>query len=163
MEFHFDRFVLDTGARRLLRDGHDVHLSPKALTLLELLVTRRPDAVSKDEIHDALWPATNVVEANIANLVGEIRVALEDDTRQPRCIRTVPRFGYAFAFLQVSDDKHRRDSQVDLVENRPSSPSVAVLPFANTSHDTEEEYLSDGLAEEIIHALTHIPGSWLSS
>ena len=37
-------------------------------------------------------------------------------------------------------------------------PSIAVLPFANMSGDKEQEYFSDGLAEEIINALTHIPG-----
>ncbi len=37
-------------------------------------------------------------------------------------------------------------------------PSIAVLPFANMSGDKEQEYFSDGLAEEIINALTHVPG-----
>src|SRR5579863_6827371 len=36
--------------------------------------------------------------------------------------------------------------------------SIAVLPFANLSADKENEYFSDGLAEEIINALTHVPG-----
>ena len=42
---------------------------------------------------------------------------------------------------------------------RPAEqPSIAVLPFANMSGDKENEYFSDGLAEEIINALTHVPG-----
>ena len=46
------------------------------------------------------------------------------------------------------------------VSTKPADlqPSIAVLPFANMSGDKEQEYFSDGLAEEIINALTHIPG-----
>jgi TolB-like protein/tetratricopeptide (TPR) repeat protein len=42
---------------------------------------------------------------------------------------------------------------------RPAEqPSIAVLPFANMSGDKEQEYFSDGLAEEIINALVKLPG-----
>jgi hypothetical protein len=43
-----------------------------------------------------LWPDTIVVEANLSNLIAEIRAAIGDDPRQPRFIRTVHGFGYAF-------------------------------------------------------------------
>jgi serine/threonine-protein kinase len=44
------------------------------------------------------------------------------------------------------------------VKGAQGSPSIAVLPFANLSGDKEQEYFSDGLAEEIINVLAHIPG-----
>jgi hypothetical protein len=62
-----------------------------------LLVEARPKALSKQELHEALWPDTFVVEANLSNLVGEIRTALGDSPRQPRIIRTLHGFGYACA------------------------------------------------------------------
>jgi serine/threonine protein kinase len=44
------------------------------------------------------------------------------------------------------------------VNSEEPQPSIAVLPFVNMSGDKEQEYFSDGLAEEIINALTKIPG-----
>ena len=82
--------------RELLRDGHSVPLSPKAFDLLSILVADRPKAISKSDLQERLWPATFVVEKNLANLVSEIRDALGDDPSNPRFIRTVHRFGYAF-------------------------------------------------------------------
>jgi TolB-like protein len=50
---------------------------------------------------------------------------------------------------------------LDQIEAKPATEqqsSIAVLPFANLSGDKEQEYFSDGLAEEIINALVKIPG-----
>jgi DNA-binding winged helix-turn-helix (wHTH) protein len=88
--------LLDSDTRELLRDGHSVPLSPKAFDLLSILVADRPKAISKSDLQERLWPATCVVEKNLANLVSEIRDALGDDPSKPRFIRTVHRFGYAF-------------------------------------------------------------------
>lgn len=93
----FDSFTLDVPARQLLRGREPVHLSPKALDLLALLVERRPAALSKSEIHERLWRGTFVSDVNLAVLVAEIRAALGEDARHPRFIRTVHRFGYAFS------------------------------------------------------------------
>ena len=53
-------------------------------------------AISKAELKDLLWPSTFVADANVPSLVAEIRTALGDRARQPRFVRTVQRFGYAF-------------------------------------------------------------------
>jgi DNA-binding winged helix-turn-helix (wHTH) protein len=89
--------VIDTDRRQLFRAGEAVAISPKGYQLLALLLDARPKALSKQDLHEALWPDTFVVEANLSNLVGEIRAALGDSSRQPRIIRTLHRFGYAFA------------------------------------------------------------------
>ena len=96
MQVCFGPFVLDSESRELLRGSLRVVLSPKAFDLLSILVACRPKAISKGELLERLWPATFVVEKNLANLVSEIRDAIGDDAADPRFIRTVPRFGYAF-------------------------------------------------------------------
>jgi len=96
VELHFGDFTLDTLARQLRRGGDEIHISPKALALLLELVEQRPNAVTKAALQELLWPDTFVVEANLSNLIAEIRAALDDDVRRPRFIRTVFGFGYAF-------------------------------------------------------------------
>lgn len=96
MRVTFEACVFDSDTRQVLRDGRPMPLSPKAFSLLEILVSRRPKAVSKAEIRELLWPATFVAEANLANLIAELRAALGDNARKPRILGTVQRFGYAF-------------------------------------------------------------------
>ena len=103
MRTAFGRWLLDTGTRQLLEGGKPVPLSPKAFDLLALLVGNRPRALSKDEIHERLWPGTHVSDANLAGLVAEIRRAVGDDARTPRFVRTVQRFGYAFSGAASAD------------------------------------------------------------
>jgi len=96
MRVRFADCVFDGDTREVVREGRVRPVSPKAFALLELLIERRPGAVSRDDIHARLWPDVHVSDANLGNLVVELRTALGDDARKPRLIRTVPRFGYAF-------------------------------------------------------------------
>jgi len=96
MRLAFGDCVFDSGTHEVFRGDRPSRLSPKAFALLELLIARRPNAVSKEEVHEQLWPGTFVSDASLANLVAELRDALNDDAQQPRFIRTVHRFGYAF-------------------------------------------------------------------
>ncbi|HEX9187711.1 MAG TPA: winged helix-turn-helix domain-containing protein, partial [Vicinamibacteria bacterium] len=97
MRVRFGAFRLDTDTRQLFRDGAEVHLQPKTFELLELLVRTRPKALSKQQIRGHLWPDTVVGEASLTVAVAELRAALGDDAKEPRFVRTVYAFGYAFA------------------------------------------------------------------
>ncbi len=96
MQTRFADFVLDTDQRQLSRSDEIVHLTPKALALLQYLIERRPQAVAKAELLQQLWPSTFVSEGSVASVVRELRKALGDSARAPRFVRSVRGFGYAF-------------------------------------------------------------------
>jgi DNA-binding winged helix-turn-helix (wHTH) protein len=103
VKLRFADFTIDPGTRQLFRGDVEVRLSRKAFDLLALLVERRPAVVDKDTLREHLWGATTVVDANLNNLVSEIRTALDDDPQQAKFLRTVHRVGYAFCGA-VSED-----------------------------------------------------------
>lgn len=94
--YQFDAFTVDDGTRRLLREAHEIHVSPKAFDLLVLLIENRSKAMAKEDLHRRLWPSTFVSETNLAGLIAELRRALQDSAETPRYIRTMHRFGYWF-------------------------------------------------------------------
>ena len=96
MPLRFGDFELSAETRLLTQRGRPVPLTPKAFQLLELLIRRRPAVVTKLEIQDVVWPNTFVLEANVANLIAEIRTALGDSARKSRYVRTASGTGYAF-------------------------------------------------------------------
>ena len=112
MHIRFGPFTLDLDTRQLTRDGREIHLAPKAFDLLATLAADRPRAVSKKVLMDRLWPGTFVAEANLSNLVAEIREALGDRAGEPVFIRTAHRFGYAFCG-DATTPQDRRQTAAD--------------------------------------------------
>jgi DNA-binding winged helix-turn-helix (wHTH) protein len=99
----FGPCLFDRDAREVRRDGVAQALSHKAFQFLELLLQERPRALSKQEIHERLWPDSFVSDSSLARLANEVRAAIGDDARTPRLLRTVHRFGYAFSGEVISD------------------------------------------------------------
>ena len=130
MKLRLGELTFDPDARQLLSGEKELHLSPKAIDLLRVLIARRPRALSKQELHEHLWPATFVSEANLASLVAEVREALGDTAREPRYIRTAHRFGYAFSG--------------EVVEVPDSPPSVRPTSFCWLVKDGQRLPLQPG-------------------
>jgi DNA-binding winged helix-turn-helix (wHTH) protein len=97
VQLHFEDCVFDSETHEVLRSGSALSLSPKAFHLLQVLIRDRPKAVDHRKLHNELWPGIFVSDANLPNLIAELRTALGDDARRPRIIRTVRGFGYAFS------------------------------------------------------------------
>ncbi len=118
----FETFRIDFDRRQLTRGNEEVHLSPKALQLLQVMVQCRPKAIAKADLQKQLWPVTFVVESSLAGIVAELRRALDDDAHAPKYIRTVHAFGYAFCGEPRGTEPADRRPVAKLVWDRHHGP-----------------------------------------
>jgi DNA-binding winged helix-turn-helix (wHTH) protein/TolB-like protein len=94
--YEFDEFRLDASDGKLWRGGEQISLTHKAIDLLTLLVERRGETLTKNEIIENLWRDTYVDENNLAVTVSTLRKAFGEKASENRFIETVPRRGYRF-------------------------------------------------------------------
>jgi DNA-binding winged helix-turn-helix (wHTH) protein/tetratricopeptide (TPR) repeat protein len=93
-----DDFELDRGAYELRRLGHGVRLSRIPMELLLLLVERRGELVTRDEIVERIWGKDLFLDTDnsINAAIRKLRQVLDDDPEQPRFVQTVTGKGYRF-------------------------------------------------------------------
>jgi adenylate cyclase len=151
----FGGYRFDAESGRLWSGSREVRLTPKAAAVLTVLVTRAGEPVTKEELFASVWNDTVVSDDALTSCIQELRRALDDSPKQPRFIETRHRRGYRFvAALENSADKLAPDPQ----SSQPGISAIAVLPFADMSPARDQDYLCEGLAEELINALTQIDG-----
>lgn len=94
----FGVFQLDLQAGQLLKSGRVVRLKPQPFKLLQLLVSRAGEVVTRDEIRESLWEADTFVdfEQGVNSAIKQVREALGDDAERPIYLETVPKRGYRF-------------------------------------------------------------------
>lgn len=164
-----------------------VTLGSRALDLLGLLVERHGQLVSKDEIMEAVWTGTAVEESNLTVQISALRRILDRDRADGSCIQTVPGRGYRFvapvtrgvpavrSLASASADRRSEPAAQNAywggalyfpdstaatgrpLLRLPDKPSVAVLPFTNMTGGRVPEVIADGIAEDIITALSRYP------
>jgi len=151
--------VLDPKKRELWSHGERVALEPKVFDLLLYLVQHRDRVVGKDDLLQAVWQGRIVSDSALTTRLNAARRALGDNGEKQSLIRTLPRKGVRFVaeVEEAPDDIHRTGPEPPSM--LPDRPSIAVLPFANIGGDPAQEYFADGMAEEIITALSRI--RWL--
>jgi DNA-binding winged helix-turn-helix (wHTH) protein/Tfp pilus assembly protein PilF len=162
--YEFGPFRLDPEIRRLLHKGKTVNLMPRAFDLLLILVQRRPQLVTKEELLKQVWPDRFVEENNLTVMVSALRKALGDSYELHEYIETVARHGYRFVArvreqsvgeIDTETDNHTSKFQVSSIsQSQQPAISLAVLPFIDESEDPSLEYLSDGITESLIGNLS---------
>jgi TolB-like protein/DNA-binding winged helix-turn-helix (wHTH) protein len=94
----FDDFELDIRAGRLFRQGVRLRLSGQPLQVLEILLERAGDVVTREELQSRIWRADTFVDFDhsLHNAIARIREVLGDSAENPRYIETLPRRGYRY-------------------------------------------------------------------
>ena len=124
----FDVFELDIRSGELRKDGRKLRLQGQPLQVLAVLLKRRGELVTLEELRSEIWRVDTFVDFDhsLHNAIARIREALGDSAEAPRYIETLPRRGYRY---------------IGPIENLPtlflapktgdhSSPPVALVPFS---------------------------------
>jgi TolB-like protein len=148
----FGSYAFDVTSARLWVGARELHLTPKASSVLKMLVGQAGVPVSKDALFAAVWPGVAVSDDALTSCVQELRRTLGDDARQPQFIETRHRRGYRFVARLT------RAADVGQVPASAEITAIAVLPFDDLSPGHDRRYLCDGLVEAIVSALTRIDG-----
>jgi DNA-binding winged helix-turn-helix (wHTH) protein len=172
----FDGWVLRIDLGELAKDGRKIRLQDQPLQILDELLSRPGELVTREQLIARLWP-TGVVDfdTGLNSAVRKLRVALQE-AETPRYIETVPRRGYRFigaidslavppgepAVVASTASSGESSATVGQLSPDPRSRrlhtahSIAVLPFVNMSGDPQQEYFCDGMAEELLNSLVRI-------
>ncbi|MCR9136594.1 MAG: winged helix-turn-helix domain-containing protein [Alphaproteobacteria bacterium] len=152
MIFRFDDFELDTAKHELRSAGSALHVEPRIFAVLAYLVRHRDRMVSKHELIEQLWDGRAVSDWTISGSIKSSRSALGDNAKTKRYIRTIHGQGYRF----IADALAIEDGDTGSAPG--NSTSIAVLPFVNLSGQADQDYLSDGITEDLITDLGNIDG-----
>jgi adenylate cyclase len=141
----FGIFEVDFESRELRKQGTRLRLEEKPFQVLELLLERAGQVVTRHSLRNRLWPDTYVgFEHSLNTAVNKLRELLGDSAQSPRYVETLPRLGYRFIAPLEKSKRH-----VSLTGKK----MLAVLPFENLNSLPEQEYFADGLTEEMISHL----------
>src|SRR5947209_1416952 len=140
----FAAFELDSRASELRKQGAKVKLQEQPFQILQILLQRPGEIVTREELRQKIWLSDTFVDFDhgINNAIKRLREALGDTAETPRYVETLPRRGYRFIGKIECD--------------APRMRSLAVLPLENLSHDPQQEYFAEGLTEALITTLAKV-------
>ena len=160
MKFSFDNHILDTDLRELRRDRELVAMQPQVFDLLLHLSEEPRPRRQQGRSHRVGVARPDRLGFDAGSRINAARKAIGDNGKEQRLIRTIARKGVRFVGSVNARTRGEQSAAVADIEQRAAltaeRPAIAVLPFMNTSGEPEQEYFSDGIAEDIITELSRL-------
>jgi TolB-like protein/Flp pilus assembly protein TadD len=152
----FGLFEVNLHTGELRKRGVKIRLQGQPFLILTMLLERRGEVVTRDELRQRLWPADTFVdfEHGLNRAINKLREALGDSAENPRFIETLPRRGYRL--LVGTSSAHGPSTPAISSEPAPIT-SLAILPLTNVSTTPDLDYLCDGITETLIYSVAQLP------
>ena len=162
--FHFGDFTLDQSRYRLQREERTLRLEKRPMELLFLLVEKRGELVTREEVADRLWGTTVFVDIDqsINTAIRKVRLVLRDDPDKPRFIETIVGKGYRFAApVMVNGAATAAATTGSSANHRPAPLSSAMPALASTEQNRKRPSLFK-LLTSVAAVLVILASGWLA-
>jgi len=157
----FDDCEIDLVAFEVRRGGAAQPVEPQVFELLAHLARHPGRLITKDELIETVWGGRAVSDAALSSRIKSARRAIGDDGAAQRFIRTVHGRGVRFVAELAADTAPTTAPQPAEPALSPGwaqamldRPAVLVLPFENATGDQRQDYLADGVTDDLIAALS---------
>ncbi len=150
----FGTFEVNPRSGELRKGGVRIKLHGQPFEVLAMLLERRGQVVTREELRLRLWPTDTFVnfEHGVNTAINKLREALGDSADNPRFVETLPRRGYRL-LAGVEGPDQATAAEAVLPVAVMSKRAVAVLPFKLLTPNLEDDYLSVALADAVINQL----------
>lgn len=125
VSYIFGPFRLEPRTQRLFKNEQHLPLPRKRYEILLLLIENAGRLLSKEEILQAIWPNQIIEEANLTQHIYILRRLIEEDSKNPGYIITVPGSGYLFS-ATVERQEPEPPPALPTEQAKPSTPAPAV-------------------------------------
>ena len=154
MRYLSNQILIDSDHFLIQKNGGSVPVEPKVFDLIVYLIERRHKMVSREELLTNLWPDLNISDASLGNAIKGARKCLEDDGKNQHIIKTIHSRGYQFVAEVEEIDDQTSPLVSSVLQNHAEGPLIAVLPLQNMSFNKENDYLAEGISEDLTTELT---------
>ncbi|WP_338897061.1 alpha/beta fold hydrolase [Streptomyces sp. TG1A-60] len=161
--YRFGEYELDTARRQLHRTGEPVHVEPRALDLLCLLVEHRDRVVPKSELLDEVWGDRFVSEAALTTALRTARLAVGDTGSRQHLIRTAHRRGYQFVAPTTTVGDSPSPGPESAAAHGPIGPDRQTIRFCRAGDGTRIAYATVGSGPPLLKAanwMSHLDLEW---
>nr|WP_298899040.1 winged helix-turn-helix domain-containing protein [uncultured Altererythrobacter sp.] len=148
---------VDFAARVIECGGRTASVEPKVMAVLHLMMQRAGEAITREDLIKNIWDVRFGGDERLSRAISILRHAMGDSAGKQCCIETIPKHGYRLV-AEIGDVAAPQKPAEVIAQAKPAvSPhSVAVLPFDVMTASGDQQYIGDGISEEIINALAHV-------